>query len=232
MINLYQKYGYCIIPKGTLLFRGGSTTTMETCKFFTLSKYEAAVWVNTRQRKLQIWEALADVKILFMVDYIHQMHNVKSAIVDIYERFFPDDRGHNNLGVKHFDHQKRNALINALRAEDIFGWFSSLEDKVAVEVCLFSDKAAFEQEFVLIDAISEKDISSHSDYNNVNSLYNINVFPGNNFFTKTKDKLKSKPFSEYKAYQKACIEHEVESYGSTYADFERKYYDLRMKLEV
>ena len=89
-MTLHDKYGHCIIPAGTKLYKGSATTDYDGCVFFGLQKYVAAAFQNN-SGKIQIWTVKQDIKILFMVQELNHSSWSKSAIVDIYKEYYPPE---------------------------------------------------------------------------------------------------------------------------------------------
>jgi hypothetical protein len=83
MMTLYDKYGFCIIPTGTKLYKGGEKSDYNGCMFFGLQKYVATAFQNNSD-KIQIWTVKQDIKVLFMVLELNRLSWTKSAVVDIY----------------------------------------------------------------------------------------------------------------------------------------------------
>lgn len=84
MNDLELKYGYCVIPKNTLLFRGYEIVDLRDILYFG-TKFNVAKGFN---ENVQIWKTLADIRVLFMVDSLNESR-VKSSISDIYNSYFP-----------------------------------------------------------------------------------------------------------------------------------------------
>lgn len=109
MRTLYNKYGHCIIPIGTKLYKAGEFTDFDTCMFFGLQKSIATAFQNN-SNEVQIWTVKQDIKVLFMVLEYTRNSRTKSAIVDIYKGYYPSENGMNDLDIKHFNHSKRKKL--------------------------------------------------------------------------------------------------------------------------
>ncbi len=226
-MSLLNKYGECIIPKGTQLYRGGITTTFDNEMFFGLKKYVAGVF-DTNQ--IQIWRTKQNIKVLFMVLELDYLSKAKSAIVDIYTEYFQCSQ-HNeidDLSIKTCQ-QKREKFINYLKSENIIGWLSSLENKVELEICLFPDKQDFQQ-IIELEQIISRDNEQH---NYLNALSQIEVYPSEQFFTRTKNKLKNNSsFQEYSKLMDEWIKIESEENQLEKELVRMKLFNLRMKLKI
>lgn len=226
IMTLYDKYGYCIIPTGTKLFKGGDSAKYEDCMSFGLQKYVATAFQNN-SGKTQVWTVKQDIKVLFMVLELNRSGWTKSAIVDIYNEYYPLENELNDLDIKYFDHQKRKHLIDKLKKENIIGWISSLEDKVDLEICLFPKRQELDR---LIEL--EKVIDKESDeFDHLNALDAINIHPSGQFFSRTKDKLIDSPYKNYEKMVAAWKKDEIKQ-GLTENQARHYHLNLRTKLKI
>ena len=225
-MTLYDKYGHCIIPAGTKLYKGGETTNYDGCIFFGLQKYVAAAFQNN-SGKIQIWTVKQDIKILFMVQELNHSSWSKSAIVDIYKEYYPSENVLNDLDIKHRDHNKRDKLIDKLKNENIMGWLSSLEGKVDLEICLFPDKREFDQLMELETVIN----IDNDKFDYLNALDGIDLNPSEQFFTQTKNKLKDSPFDDYAKMVATWTEDEIKQ-GLTREQARHYHLNLRTKFKI
>lgn len=233
MNNLRDIYGYCILPKNTLLFRGHTDTSTNDCMFFATKKWVAGVF----NQNVQIWKTTTDIELLFLVDHVKHNSWTISALPHLYTNIFPTESNHNfdDLDIKHRDINRRDKLVRKLYdAYNISGWLSSLENKVEMEVCLF-DKHANENQLILVDAIHKKDTSYFND-----SLDNIRIFPSNLFYETTSKKINEQEAvltdekDHYKRYDKKMekwIKHEVEN-GMDKIEAKHYLFNLRTKLKI
>lgn len=224
--TLYDKYGYCIIPVGTKLYKANSSTDFETCMFFGLQKWIARAFQNDSD-KIQIWTVKRDIKVLFMVLELNQASRTKSAIIDIYKEYFPTENELIDLDIKHFDHQKRNKFIDKLKGEKIIGWLSSLDDKVDLEVCLFPNKKEHDRIIELVKVIN----NNNTAFEHLNSLDRVEIYPSGQFFKRTREKLQDSPFENYKERIDTCVQDEIKQ-GRTKEQARHNFLDLRIKLKI
>ncbi len=75
-------YGYCIIPKNTLLYRVHFDTSINDCMFFTTKKWVAGVF----NENIQIWKTATDIELLFLVEHVNQSSWTISALVEAWAR--------------------------------------------------------------------------------------------------------------------------------------------------
>lgn len=225
-MTLYDKYGYCIIPAGTKLYKGGQPNDYTGCIFYGLQKHVAAAFQNN-SGKIQIWSVKREIKLLFMVQELNDTSWAKSPIIDIYKEYYPSEKVLNDLEIKHLDHHKRGKLIDKLKNENIMGWLSSLEGKVDLEICLFHDKREFDQLMELEMVIN----NDNDKFDYPNALDKIAIYPSGQFFSQTKDKLKDSPYTDYEKMFASWKEDEIKQ-GLTAEQARHYHLNLRTKLKI
>lgn len=233
MHHLKDIYGYCIIPKNTLLFRGNSDTSINDCMFFATKKWVAGAF----DENVQIWKTTADIEILFLVEYVTYNSWTISALPHLYNNIFPNDCNPNfdDLDIKYWDKNRRDKLVRKLYDEyKISGWLNSLENKVEMEVCLF-DKDANAGHLILVDTTNRKDKIYFKD-----SLDRIRIFPPQKFYEQTNKKLSEREpiltnekdqYRKYKKMRNALIREEVQN-GMNKAEAKHYHLNLRTKLKI
>lgn len=217
-MRLIDKYGYCVIPKGTILLRSGKNEGFIDCMYFGL---DDLVGGNSRRGEIQVWQVLYDLTLLFMVSHVTRRAWVISSIVEIYQSEYPEERNINDLDIKQRDLTKRKKLIDLLKKEEIIGWLSSLEDNPALEICLFPDEKRFSNLISPLRAVDPSDFEFH------NALNDLRIYPSVQFYERSK-----KHCDSYKEYEKRhWLNHH--EYGHDDPDqVRRKYLDLRTKLKI
>ncbi len=85
MQHLRDIYGYCILPKNTLLFRGHPDTSMNDCMFFATKKWVAGVF----NQNVQIWKTTTDIELLFLVEHVKHNSWTISSLPHLYANIFP-----------------------------------------------------------------------------------------------------------------------------------------------
>lgn len=233
MNNLKDTYGYCILPKNTLLFRGHSDASMNDCMFFTTKKWVAGVF----NENVQIWKTTTDIELLFLVEHVNQNSWTVTALPHLYNNLFPTERKLNfdDLDIKHWDKNKIDKLVRTLYdANNISGWLSSLENKVEMEVCLF-DKHANASQLILVDTIHKKDKTYFKD-----SLDSIRILPSKHFYEATNKKLSEREpmltdegdhYKKYSGMMKNWIKVEVKN-GMEKVEAQHYHFNLRTKLKI
>ncbi len=89
---------------------------------------------------IQVWQTTTDINVLFLVEYLNSRSWAFSALPRLYANIFNESNStdYNDLDIKHFDISRRNKLIQKLFCDyKVSGWFTSVEGKIEVEVCLF-----------------------------------------------------------------------------------------------
>jgi len=233
MHHLRDIYGYCIIPKNTLLFRGHSDKSINDCMFFTTKKWVAGAF----NQNVQIWKTSTDIEVLFLVEYVTFNSWTISALPHLYKSIFPTDCNLNfeDLDIKHRDKDKSDKLVRKLYdAYKISGWLSSLENKVEIEVCLFNEHANAGQ-LIFVDGINRSNENYFGD-----SLDRIRIFPSKLFYQKTIEKLSEREplitderdyFKRYDRKMKKWVEEEVQN-GMDKVEAQHYHFNLRMKLKI
>jgi len=233
MQHLRDIYGYCILPKNTLLFRGHSDTSMNDCMFFATKKWVAGVF----NQNVQIWKTTTDIELLFLVEHVKHNSWTISSLPHLYANIFPTESNHNfdGLDIKHWDKNRRDKLVRKLYdAYNISGWLSSLENKVEMEICLFDEHANTSQ-LILVDTIHKNDRRYFRD-----SLDSMSVLPAKHFYEET-----NKNFSEqgpiltdvsdhckrYDRMMKNWIKEDVQN-GMERVEAQHYHFNLRVKLKI
>lgn len=233
MQHLRDIYGYCILPKNTLLFRGHSDTSMNDCMFFATKKWVAGVF----NQNVQIWKTTSDIELLFLVEHVKHNSWTISALPHLYTNIFPTESNHNfdELDIKHWDKNRRDKLVRKLYdTYNISGWLSSLENKVEIEVCLF-DKHANASQLILVDTINKKDKRYFRD-----SLDSIRILPSKHFYEATHKKLSEQGsiltdekdhYKRYDRMMKNWIKEDVQT-GMEKVEAQHYHFNLRIKLKI
>lgn len=131
-----------LVKKNTYFFRRAETTNIFPNMFFGFS---AAATASSKfhNGNIQVWKTLSDFSVLYAVKkYLNENHPIYemrySSLPDIYLKKYSDNLGEMPyLSVKKEDNQTRNNLLAVLKAENVFGWVTSLEDKHEMELFLF-----------------------------------------------------------------------------------------------
>lgn len=231
--TLRDIYGYCIIPKNTLLYRGHSDISIDDCMFFATKKWVAGAF----NENIQIWKTTTDIEVLFLVEHVTYNSWTKSALPRLYNNIFSTDCNTNfdDLDIKHWDINRRNNLVRKLYDEyTISGWLSSIENKVELEVCLF-DKHANASQIILVGTTYSNDQKYFKD-----SLERIRIFPTKKFYEATKMNLSEREpiftdekdhYKRYKMTQDAWVREEVKN-GLNKIESKHFHFSLRTKLKI
>lgn len=185
--NLKNTFGYCIIPKGTFLYRGHVDEGFQDCMFFALKFWVAGAFNDS----VQVWRTTNEIEIIFLVESVNSRSWTESALPRVYKAVFPDESlsKYDDLDNKHRDIERRNRLIKTLNSEyGLIGWLTSLEDAIELEICLFYEKG---NQIELIEIVNKNSEKYYKD-----SLNQINIFPTQDFYERTYKRLGCKPDEE------------------------------------
>jgi hypothetical protein len=218
MSELINKYGYCIIPEGTVLFRSGDFN-IENGVYFTLQH-----WIFNSLNPLkykEVWVTKKDIEILFMVKNINEYSYPQSSISEIYKQYFQEEL--DDLSIK-LDIEKRNQLIKRLQEDKLKGWFSTYENEFgsSFEICIFINEEDFNETF---------EQQSIIDIENINSLKNLKLYPSDLFFEKSKKIIKNNSFEKYEKAKKYFINQRIMK-GFSQKNSEDYYFDLRIAFKI
>lgn len=229
---LKDKYGYAVVPKNTLLYRGHKSEAVSDCMFFALKHYVASAF----NKQVQIWKTSQDIEVLFLVDYINERSWTFSALPRLYNELFPEDNNstYSDLDIKHWNIERRDKLVKKLHNEhQVNGWLTSVENHHELEICLFGEQTC-SQTIKFIDVFND----GNKYYKD--SLRHIDVFPTASFFETSYEEIRSNNYYNvdkiemFRKY-KRIINYNIREESRT--DDERKknrewWSNLRLKLKI
>lgn len=228
MQQLTDIYGYCIIPKNTLLFRGHADASYNDHMFFATKSLDTTGFNDL----LQVWETKKEIKVLFLIDCLNHNSHATSALPRLFNDVFPRE---SNSNFDDIENKRHNKLVRKLYEQyEISGWLSSLENGTALEICLF-DKKANSDQLQLLQTVSV----NNKEYFK-NSLDKIKVFPPITFYDKTTQELNgnsrfpTRQIDHYKIYKEMIddrIKGDIDN-GKDRIKSEHDYFSLRTKLKV
>ncbi len=223
---LYKKYGHCIIPKNTFLFRGHSNKSLDDCMFFATKHFVA----NAFNDNVQVWKTTTDIKVLFLVEHLNWLSWTTSALPSLFNSIFKEESNSNfdDLDIKHWDIVRRNKLVRKLFDDyKISGWLTSLENKVELEICLF-DKQANSKQLAFVETSDR-----NKKINLKDSLEKIKLFPTKNFYIKTTEQLNqhASTLTDHKKFINAGVKDYIKL-GMTRTEAKHHLFDLRTKLKI
>ncbi len=226
-------YGYCIIPKGTVLYRGHSDNSFKDCMFFATTFSGASIWNDN----IQIWKTTTEIEVLFAVEYVDSNTIGISALPAIFNNIYPLESNPNfsDLDIKHWDIERRDKFVNKLFNEyQISGWFTSVENNTFNEVCLF-DKQTNSMRIKLHQITNRNDNSYYKD-----SLQKIKFFLPKEFYERTLKELnkhstfpldREETYKKHKRYVRAWVKEFIEQ-GKTRDEAKHEMISLRTQLKV
>ncbi len=198
--------------------------------FFGLKYIIAGAFHNN----IQVWKTTRDIEILFLVEHLDSRSWTTSALPRLYKSIFKEESSLDirDLDIKQDFSRREKFVAHLFSVHHAKGWFTSLEDKVEVEVCLFNKKQNSSQ-LKLIE-VAEKNDENYNKYFR-DSLRRLKMFPTPDFFERTQIVLKdtpifdrtSDPYKRHLRYYKAIVKDELDTKKA-----KELYYDLRLKLKV
>lgn len=130
------------VKQGTCFFRQSITTNIIPYMFFGFNAY-ATYSSESPNKKIQVWKTVKDFSILYAVkeyERENQMNEYRiSSLPDIYLKKYPDIDKPDYIDIKRYDNQIRRNLLDILKSENFFGWTTSVENTVNMELFLFGD---------------------------------------------------------------------------------------------
>ena len=109
-MDLLKKYGVYTVRKGTRLYRQSVDTEHHEVMFFGFCKNSTLG--ASYESDVQIWETIADFEALFMIKGKNRAEHLLSAIVEIYNYYFPKSkRNELHYTAIKTSEEERNILI-------------------------------------------------------------------------------------------------------------------------
>lgn len=182
--------------------------------------------VRQNRHKQGLNQTLEKIFADFRVKYLNNRGWVISGLPELYKMTFPNENNNNitDLDIKQ-DIKKRKPFVWKLMQDfSINGWFTSVEDKIEVEICLF-DLEHCNEYLELIESSVNQESKYFED-----SLKKIKIYPSEYFFDKTKQNLKS----TYSAHKKS-IQSWIKEEAKTEIEKENLWhfnFDMRLKLKI
>jgi hypothetical protein len=215
------QFGYCIVPKNTLLYRAPVETETEDCQFFALRFGVASIFGNI----VHVWKVTNEIEVLFLIDSIYP--RIMSAIPELYKIINPTENNVSDLDVKCTD--RMIGFAKDLLLKGTPGFLSNVE-KDDLEICLFGE-ANISGHLTQIDTGKRGDTKYFK-----NSLRKLRVFPSDQFYQKNKE-IHARRFIDYSeshkahagAYKSWIKEAETAEDAMRIREY---YYDLRLKLKI
>jgi len=229
ILNLKNIFGHCVIPKDTLLYRGHSDTLFQDCMFFALKFWVAGAFKNS----IQVWKVTRKIEILFLVESVDHRSWTESAIPRLYKTVFPDEvsDSYDDLDIKQRNIEIRNRFIKKLSLDySLTGWLTSLEGAIDLEICLFKENQ------VRLNEILNKDSKKYY----LDSLRQIEIFPSQDFYKNTYNKLlnksqlglnKTEIWNKYQRHMTDMIKEEAKNKNDIVRNKEC-FSNLRTRLEI
>lgn len=117
---------------------------------------------------VQIWEARIDFETFFMVKGKTQGGLPVSAVVDIYNNYFPEATiaKESQVWIKQGDKAERTQLIQKLKENNITNWTTTVEGKNTMELFLFDSVERHDKlmKFVRTATDNDGEIYEHDSF--------------------------------------------------------------------
>lgn len=179
--ELFQQYGYCEIPKGTILYRMGEIFE-ERGATFALHPNWAMNFTEGSNRLIFDYEVMEKIKVLFLVTNLRRNGLPKSAIEELYEAKIGAVNFLDDLDIKNRDVEASSKFKKMISSLNVIGWLTTMEGNQPLEVFLLKEGL---KSIKKIGNLIERD--DYPKYEN--SLRNINVQPSQLFITKSNENL-------------------------------------------
>lgn len=139
-MSLINNYGFYTIKKDTKLFRKAVSIDTQEEMFLGFSPY-ATYSAYQPTKTIQIWETTCEIQAFLMVKGKNKGGKILSAVIDIYNCYFPSNQKNQNdyVSIKKYC-KEREELINILKQNGITSWICSVENKIEMELFLFHSK--------------------------------------------------------------------------------------------
>lgn len=209
MSRLYRKYGYVIVPKGSILFRQGKIIP-EYGAFFALHSNWANNFEVGNVDKVDTYEIKEDIRLLFMVSHLNGMGQPITAIEKIYRLLTKEKSKLNDLDIKWRDKSAKTKFVQTLIDEGVSGWLSTQENSPPLEIFFMPENIA-------------KVVLKHKPYKRYNTLSYLEIFPANRFISKSLNNMKSNV--DY------LLDKKVRSSKEMYSLFEKLFIETNLLAE-
>jgi hypothetical protein len=150
--SLKTSYGVVILPKGTRLYH---LSTNKLCSlpqkpvlFMTLHPSEWYI----EDSHISVVELQREVSLLFMVKYINRLRIYSSL---------NNYLGNQNTNLAKMNYENIKCWLPFLKKENLDGWFSSIENKTAIEFAILNDPSVLK----IIECLPIKFNWNNTSYN-------------------------------------------------------------------
>lgn len=136
-MDLHKKYAKYTVLQGTKLYRRANTDVVLDEMFFAFAVCDTYNSYH-RSSNLQIWEVTSPITALCIIKGKTPGGKFLSAIIDIYNIFFPKDIQDEKTYVelKKYGSHRQN-LIGELKKQGITAWVCSIDNNVRMELFVF-----------------------------------------------------------------------------------------------
>lgn len=135
MNKLRDKYKFAVIPRGTLLFRRAPNILIHDSMYFSFDYYGSAS-TDYIDSPLQLWITINPIISTFIVDKKTSNNIYLTDLSYLYKEFCNEEKYH--LDIKHRNNTKLKEFLFFLTKNNINSWVTSVENKAAMELHLFT----------------------------------------------------------------------------------------------
>ncbi|HRG01275.1 MAG TPA: hypothetical protein PKZ75_09175 [Bacteroidia bacterium] len=132
------------VKADTYFFRRALTTGYEPDMFFGFNADATSSSERASNEKIQIWKTIKSFSVLYAVSK-YERENMSneyriSSLSDIYLKKYPTETDVDYLNIKKYDSPVRRKLLDILNSASFFGWVTSVENKIDMELFLFGNE--------------------------------------------------------------------------------------------
>lgn len=230
--TLRNRYGYCVIPRNSLLYRIERESPASDQIFFCTKYCEALAWGTI----VQIWKTRKPIEVAFLVHSINHDAKGDSAVPDLYYQTLPDERpGLSDVGIKNNVSRRDSFARKLFLKYSMLGWFTSTENgSTGFEICLFNRTRIY-RDVELIATVENLENEYYED-----TIKRMKFYPPPSFYEISKariakslslDRQGKNPYREHMKAVNAWIDDYMKQ-GYSRENSKGYHYDLRQKLKI
>lgn len=179
--ELFQQYGYCEIPKGTILYRMGEIYE-ERGATFALHPRCTMNFTHGSNRLIYDYIVEDRMLVLFLVSHLNKRGFPVSAIKDLHNSIIEPRSDFTDIDIKFDNFEASSKFKEMISNQNILGWLTTIEGNPRLEI------------FILPSGLRTirklgRQIDRYSEQEYVNSLRSINVQPSQLFMSKSEENI-------------------------------------------
>lgn len=179
--ELFQKYGYCEIPKGTILYRMGEIFE-ERGATFAFHPRCTMNFTHGSNKLIFAYETNENINVLFLVTHLNCYGFPVSGIEELYEAKVEPKGALDDIDIKHRNVAASVRFKKMLLGLNVSGWLTTIEGYERLEIFLLPS---------VLNCIQKRSgLVSYENQKFKNSLRSIIVKPSQSFLLISEDKIK------------------------------------------